>query len=352
MNRLVTINGHKIGDGQPTFVIAEAGVNHNGDMAIARELIEIAADAGADAVKFQTFDVGELVTRAAPKARYQAANTKAEGSQYEMLQTLRLPPDEHAALREFCEKRGTMFLSSPFDQGSLDFLVDFGVAAIKIPSGEITNHPLLAHAAKSGLPLIVSTGMSTLDEVAAAVRLLDKSGCTDLVLLHCVSDYPAAPGEANLRAMDTMRREFGVPVGFSDHTTGIAVATAAVALGAAVIEKHFTVERPLEGPDHAASLKPAELKAMIAAIRNVEAALGDGVKRPQRSEAATADVARKSLVWAKDLPAGARIDAGSIAIKRPGTGIPPTKLANVLGRVTARAVQADALIDDKNDLRP
>ena len=200
MNRLVTINGHKIGDGQPTFVIAEAGVNHNGDMAIARELIEIAADAGADAVKFQTFDVGELVTRAAPKARYQAANTRAEGSQYEMLQTLRLPPDEHAALREFCEKRGTMFLSSPFDQGSLDFLVDFGVAAIKIPSGEITNHPLLAHAAKSGLPLIVSTGMSTLDEVAAAVRLLDKSGCTDLVLLHCVSDYPAAPGEANLRA--------------------------------------------------------------------------------------------------------------------------------------------------------
>jgi N-acetylneuraminate synthase len=352
VNRVVTIGGHRIGDGQPTFVIAEAGVNHNGDMAIARELIDIAADAGADAVKFQTFDVGALVTRAAPKARYQAANTRAEGSQYEMLQALRLPPGEHEALRRHCEQRGVMFLSSPFDAGSLDFLVKFGVAAIKVPSGEITNHPLLARAARSGLPLIVSTGMSTLAEVDAARRVLDEAGCKDLVLLHCVSDYPAAPAEANLRAMETMRREFDVPVGFSDHTTGIAVATAAVALGAAAIEKHFTVERPLEGPDHAASLKPAELKAMIAAIRTVETALGDGIKRPQRSEAATADVARKSLVWARDLPAGTRIEEASIAIKRPGTGMPPARLGDVLGRVTARAVQTDALVDPKHDLRP
>lgn len=328
----------RIGMGEPCFVIAEAGVNHNGDPDRAHRMIEAAAAAGADCIKFQTFKADRLAAAGAPKARYQAANTGSDTSQVEMLRGLELSPEAHEALLEHCRDRGLLFLSTPFEAESADFLAGLGVLGLKLPSGEVTNLPFLRHVGALGLPLILSTGMSDLGEVAAAVQAVTEAGALSFALLHCVSNYPANPADSNLRAMETLGAAFRVPVGYSDHTLGVEVALAAVALGACIIEKHFTLDRTLPGPDHAASLEPAELAALVAGIRTVESALGDGVKRMRECERNTREVARKSLVASRDLVAGERIGDGDIAILRPGTGLPPDRRDMLVGRRARRPV--------------
>ncbi len=319
------------------FIIAEAGVNHNGSPELARQLIDAAADAGADAVKFQTFKAERLVTAQAPKADYQKRTSGAEESQLTMLQRLELSDPMHAELQRYSQARGLLFLSTPFDEISADFLDQLGLPLFKIPSGEITNLPFLRHLAAKGKPVILSTGMSTLAEVETALAAL--AGC-EVTLLHCVSNYPAQPADVNLRAMLTMRSAFSVAVGYSDHTLGSEIAIAAAALGAEVIEKHLTLDRTLPGPDHAASLEPQEFRAMVAAIRNVQAALGDGQKIPAASEAAMAAVARKSVIVVTDLAAGAVLDAAALAIRRPGTGLAPALLPQALGRRARHSIAA------------
>jgi N-acetylneuraminate synthase len=337
VNQSILIGHRPVGPGHPCLVIAEAGVNHNGDPELARQLVDAAADAGAESIKFQTFKADQLAAPQAEKADYQKETTGAGETQVEMLRRLELPEEGHTELQQRAQSRALLFLSSPFDEASADFLAELGVPAFKIASGEITNLPLLRHIAALRLPVILSTGMSTLGEVETALAALD--GCK-VVLLQCVSNYPARPADVNLLAMDTLRAAFGVPVGFSDHTLGTEVALAAVALGAAVIEKHLTLDRTLPGPDHRASIEPDEFSRMVGAIRNVEAALGDGLKRPVASEAAVAAVARKSLVAACDLPAGAALTAGSLAIRRPGTGLAPALLGDVVGRIARVAIPA------------
>jgi N,N'-diacetyllegionaminate synthase len=339
----VSIGGRPVGAGAPVFFIAEAGVNHNGDPALAHRLIEVAAAAGADAVKFQTFRTEALVSRHAPKAPYQVETTGGGEGQLEMLRRLELSREAFAALAEDCRRRGILFLSTPFDHASADDLEALGVAAFKTGSGELTNLPLLEHLAAKRRPIIVSTGMATLDEVATAVAAV--GGRAPLALLHCVSAYPAPPGESNLRAMDTLRARFSCPVGFSDHTPGLTVALAAVARGASIVEKHFTVDRTLPGPDHRASLDPGELAALVTAVREVEAALGDGDKRPTPAELPTRAVARKSLVAARALRRGEPLTAEAVTVKRPGTGIPPGELGRALGRRVRRDVGADEVLE-------
>jgi N-acetylneuraminate synthase len=263
----IQVGNKLIGPGQPVFVIAEAGVNHNGDLKLARALIDVAVEAGADAVKFQTFRAERLATPDAPKAEYQVQTTGNAESQFEMLRRLELSADAHRELQAYCHERGIIFLSTPFDEEAVDLLDESGVAAFKISSGDLTNSPLLEHVASKGKPVILSTGMSELSELIEAVSVLNTAGCENPVLLHCVSNYPADPAEVNLRAMQTMRSAFDVPVGFSDHTQGIDVALAAVALGACVIEKHFTLDRTMPGPDHRASLEPTELRELVRSIR-------------------------------------------------------------------------------------
>jgi N,N'-diacetyllegionaminate synthase len=341
---VVEIAGRKVGPGQPCFIIAEAGVNHNGDLEMAHRLVDVAAQAGVDAVKFQTFKAVHLVTPNAPKAGYQLQATDAAESQYDMLRRLELSAEAHRDLLAHCSAKKLIFMSSPFDEESADFLAELGVAVFKIPSGEITNLPFLAHVAGKGKPLIVSTGMSYLGEVEAAVRALEETGNRDFVLLHCVSNYPALPGDVNLRAMQTMAAAFDVPVGYSDHTPGIEVALAAVALGACVLEKHFTLDRDLPGPDHRASLEPDELAALVHGIHAVEAALGHGRKEPAASEANTTAVARKSLVAARDIPAGTVLTEDLIAARRPGTGLPPGVRPYLVGRTARVAIPAGTLL--------
>lgn len=335
--------GRTIGPGHPCFIIAEAGVNHNGDIALAKQLIDVAVHAQADAVKFQSFRTEQLVTPTAPKARYQAADGREE-SQFAMLRRLELSATAHRELRDYCQMQGIMFLSTPFEETSADLLEALGVPAFKIPSGELTNWPFLQHLARKGKPLILSTGMSSLREVEDAVRIIHQTSNTPLVLLHCVSSYPADPADANLRAMQMMGATFQVPVGFSDHTPGITVALAAVALGACVIEKHFTLHRALPGPDHRASLEPRELAALVHGIRTVEAALGHGRKEPVASEAETAAVARKSLVAARMIPAGSHITVEAIAVKRPGTGLAPAMADQIVGRRAAQDIPEGAVL--------
>jgi N-acetylneuraminate synthase len=339
----VRVGDHRIGEGRPVFVVAEAGVNHNGDLELARRLVDAAAAAGADAVKFQTFRTDALVTRDAPKAGYQAEATGA-GGQRAMLASLELSLEAHAELRDRSRDRGLVFFSTPFDEESADLLERIGVPVFKVPSGEITNLPLLRHVAAKRRPIILSTGMSTLDEVARAVDTVRAAGDPPLALLHCVSAYPAPAAETNLRAMDTLRARFGCPVGLSDHTLGTAVAIAAVARGAAIIEKHLTLDKTLAGPDHRASLDPGEFVALVRSIREVESALGDGDKRPTPSELDTRRVARKSLVAARPIRAGERLAVEDIAVKRPGSGIEPADLPRVLGRAVRRDLAADDLI--------
>lgn len=325
------------------FVIAEAGVNHLGDIDRALEMIDVAAACGVDAVKFQTFDADKLVSSHAEKARYQAEQTGG-GSQLDMLRNLQLSDDDHSRLMSRCAERDVLFLSTPFEEASADVLELFGVGAFKIPSGEITNFQFLEHVARNGKPMLVSTGMSDIGEVARAVDAIEAAGNTQIVLLHCVSQYPSDPAETNLRAMQTMRQAFGYPVGYSDHTLGTAVALAAAALGASVIEKHFTLDRRLPGPDHKASLEPHELTTLVADIRTISKSLGDGRKRRQPSEEDTANVARKSVVAACNIAVGVRIEREHLAIKRPGTGLPPASLQCVVGRRAARPLGADTVI--------
>jgi N-acetylneuraminate synthase/N,N'-diacetyllegionaminate synthase len=343
--RAFVVGDRAIGDGARVFIVAEAGVNHNGDPALARRLIDAAVEAGADAVKFQTFRSAALVSRHAPKADYQLATTGGEESQAEMLARVELTLEQHVELRDYCAKRGIVFFSAPFDPASVEALDGLGVALFKVPSGEITNFPLLRQIASKRKPVILSTGMSTLAEVADAVAAIRAAGDPPLALLHCVSAYPAPVAEMNLRAMDTLREQFRCPVGLSDHTLGIEVALAAVARGAAIVEKHLTLDKTLPGPDHRASLEPSELAALVRGVRAVEAALGDGAKRPMPSEADVRRVARKSLVAARPLRAGEALTAADVAIKRPGTGLPPSELPAVLGRRVRRDVAADEVLD-------
>lgn len=330
-----------------TFVIAEAGVNHNGDVAMARRLVDAAVEAKADAVKFQTFSAERLVAPDAPKAAYQKASTAKSESQLDMLRKLELSKEAHVQLSDYSREKGIVFISTPFDEESADLLEQLEVPAFKTPSGEITNLPYLAHIARKGRPMIVSTGMATIGEVEEAVAVLQAEGCPEFTLLHCTSDYPAAPKNVNLRAMATMRQAFSVPVGYSDHTLGIEIAVAAVALGAMIIEKHFTLDTTLPGPDHRASVEPEELTAMVAAIRNVEAAMGSGIKKPTPPELSVAAVARKSLVAVRDLPSGTVLSWRDLVAKRPGTGLSPALLGQVVGlKLTAPLAKNEVLTWD------
>ncbi len=338
------IAGRIIGEGAPCFIIAEAGVNHNGDIKLARKLIDVASRAGADAVKFQTFQAEELVTETAEKAEYQKETTGSKESQFEMIKKLELSDESFKELFTYSQKKGIMFLSTPFDKGSVDLLDRLGVPAFKVGSGEITNLPLLKHIAMKQKPVILSTGMSTLDEVTEAIKVLKKEGSGEIALLHCVSCYPASAEDTNLRAMETLRRTFKLPVGLSDHTTGIHIPVAAVALGACIIEKHFTLDRNLPGPDHRASLEPEELKQMVSAIRDVENALGNGIKRPAPGEEEIKRVARRSLVAKQDIPAGTIITGDVLDIKRPGTGIEPRLINLVIGKKAKKSFARGEII--------
>jgi N-acetylneuraminate synthase len=329
-----------------TLIIAEAGVNHNGSLKRAKEMVAVAAQAGADVVKFQTFLPELLTTKIAPLAEYQKKNI-SEDSQYEMLQKLRLNEEMHHSLLEYCVQQHIEFLSTPFDIPSCNFLNQLGIKRHKVASGEITNLPLLRVIARSGLPVILSTGMSTLDEVEAALKVLEQEGLklSQITLLQCTTEYPAPDEESNLRAMQTMRTEFGVDVGFSDHTLGTEIAFAAVALGATVIEKHFTLDKSLNGPDQAASLEPNDLAQMIKGIRRIEAAMGTGLKQPSSSEEKNIAVARKSLVALTPIKAGEEFTPGNLTSKRPGTGISPMRWDDVIGRKAQRNFAPDEPID-------
>ncbi len=328
-------------------IIAEAGVNHNGDLALARQLIDVASEAGADMVKFQTFSADRLVATHAPKADYQIQTTDPGETQHAMIRRLELTRDMHEALIAHCRSREIGFFSTGFDPKSIDLLADLGLDCFKVPSGEITNLPYLRHVGRYGKPVILSTGMATLGEIEAALEVLERAGTLRdrITVLHCNTEYPTPMADVNLRAMLTIRDAFGVAVGYSDHTPGIEVAIAAVALGATVIEKHFTLDRNLPGPDHKASLEPGELRAMVAAIRNVEQALGDGIKRASASEAKNKPVARKSLVAACAIRAGEVFSESNLAVKRPGTGVSPMRWDEAMGRKAPRDFAPDELIE-------
>lgn len=327
-----------------TFFIAEAGVNHNGNDEMALQLVEAAARCGADAVKFQTFSADKLVRKGAEKAEYQKRET-GEGDQYSMLKQLEMSEALHRKLLVRCNELGIEFMSTPFDEEAADFLIALGMRHIKIPSGEITNHPFLAHLAAKNVPMILSTGMSTLDEIHEAVEVIrsvrQQLGFTAplesmLTVLHCTSNYPAALENINLRAMSTIAQATGLPVGYSDHTAGITVSVAAVAMGATVIEKHFTLDRNLPGPDHKASLEPDELTEMIARIRDVERALGSPVKQPNASELPVRELVRRSVTLVRDMKAGQTITRNDVALMRPGNGVPPKDLNAVIGKRVVR----------------
>lgn len=327
------------------FIIAEAGVNHNGSIDIARQLVDVAAAAGADAVKFQTFKAEKLVCRTARKADYQIKTTDNEESQFDMLKKLELSPEMHEQLIEYCKQRKIMFLSTPFDVESLWYLVKCGVGIIKIPSGEITNYPLLREAGKTKKKVIISSGMSTLDEINAAVRVLKDNGCGDITVLHCNTEYPTPYEDVNLLAMLTIKERLGVDIGYSDHSRGIEIPIAAAALGASVIEKHFTLDKNMEGPDHKASLEPDELKMMVSAIRNVERALGDKEKRPSESEKKNISIVRKSIVAKYDIKEGEAFTEDNLIAKRPGTGISPMLWDELIGKRANRSYHADEMIE-------
>ncbi len=331
------------------FIIAEAGVNHNGDIELAKKLVDIAVDANADAVKFQTFKTERLVTKYAPKAEYQKVTTNKEESQFDMLKRLELPEKYHFELMNYCESKGIMFLSTPFDIESADFLESLGVAAYKISSGDLTNMPMLMHIARKGKPIILSTGMSEPREVEEAVYWL-RQACgaqraCEIILLHCTTEYPTPYNNVNLKAIDTLRQSFKLPVGYSDHTLGIEVPIAAVAMGACIIEKHFTLDKNMDGPDHKASLEPLELKNMIRAIRNIEIALGDGVKKPSAKEIDNMKAARKSVIAAKEILKGCKLDNSCLTVKRPGTGIEPKYLAVLTQGIAKRDISIDEQIN-------
>ncbi len=330
----VTIADRFIGEGQPCFIIAEAGVNHNGDANLAKKLIDVAKEVGADAVKFQTFKAEEVMTQNAQKAEYQKETTGAEESQFDMIKKLELTERDFEDLFAYAREKGIIILSSPFDKGSVDLLDELGVPAFKVASGEITNFPLLKHIARKKKPIILSTGMSTLGEVEEALKIIREEGVEEIVLLHCVSCYPAKIGDMNLKAMETLRQAFALPVGLSDHTIGITMPIVAVALGACVIEKHFTLDKNLPGPDHRASLEPEELQQMVRAIRDVGKAMGNGIKEPTEEEEKNKKVARRSIVAKVDILEGTIITEEMLGIKRPGTGIEPKYIEEIAGATT------------------
>jgi N,N'-diacetyllegionaminate synthase len=330
-----------------TLIIAEAGVNHNGDLNLAYKLVDAAAEAGADWVKFQTFSADRLVTIHAGKADYQNLTTGEGESQYEMIRKLELNRDAHEKLTAHCKLRGIQFFSTGFDLESIDFLVELGLGYFKIPSGEITNLPYLRHVGQYGKPIILSTGMANMDEIKVALGILEQAGTPRecISVLHCNTEYPTPMADVNLRAMLAIRDQFEVPVGYSDHTLGIEVAIAAVALGATVIEKHFTLDRNLPGPDHKASLEPDEFRAMVSAIRNIETAMGDGIKQPSPSELKNIPVVRKSLVATCRIQKGEKFSENNLTVKRPGTGLSPMRWDEVLGLKAPRNFIPDELIE-------
>lgn len=331
-----------------TIIIAEAGVNHNGDIDLAKKLVVEAAAAGADMVKFQTFLANKIVSSRAPKAEYQKRTTDSGESQFEMIQKLELSRESHEVLIEECRRQGIGFFSTAFDSESFDMLLDLGcVNLIKIPSGEITNLPLLRYMTRLGKPVLLSTGMANLGEVESAIQVIEASGTPRqlITILHCTTEYPTPMEDVNLRAMVSMKQAFGVQVGYSDHTPGIEVAIAAAALGATVIEKHFTLDRNLPGPDHKASLEPHELKAMVNAIRNIEVALGDGIKQASRIELKNKPIARKSIVARREINAGELFSEDNLAAKRPGTGISPMDWDEIIGKIARRNFAVDELIE-------
>lgn len=327
------------------FIIAEAGVNHNGNIEIAKELVDKAAEAGADAVKFQTFKAENLVCRNAQKAKYQMETTDKGESQLDMLKKLELTHDMHECLIDYCNQRNIMFLSTPFDVESLHFLVQCNINIIKIPSGEITNYPYLKAVGQTGKRVIISSGMSTLMEVEDAIRVLKDNGSKEITVLHCNTEYPTPYADVNLKAMLTLEEELGITVGYSDHTQGIEIPIAAAALGASVIEKHFTLDKNMEGPDHKASLEPDELEAMVRAIRHIELALGSGKKEPSESEKKNIEIVRKSIVARCDIKEGDIFTEENLTTKRPGTGISPMHWDEIINRRAKKNFCEDELIE-------
>ena len=330
---------------EKVYIIAEAGDNHNGDFNTALKLVDVAKRAGADCVKFQTFVTEEIISKYAEMAEYQKKNTGKEESQFEMVKRLELSFDEFRKIKEYCDRVGIQFLSTPFDLKSVDFLNELGVPFFKIPSGEITNYPYLIKIAHTGKPVVMSTGMCEPDEILAAINVLEKNGSGEITLLHCNTEYPTPLKDVNLYAMRTMKKMFGKKVGYSDHTKGIEVPVAAVALGACVIEKHFTLYKNMPGPDHKASLEPDELGRMVKNIRNIEIALGDGVKRVSESERKNIAIARKSIVARRNIQEGEILTEENLAVKRPGTGINPMQWMEVLGTRAVRDFKEDELIE-------
>lgn len=330
---------------EKVYIIAEAGDNHNGDFNTALKLVDVAKRAGADCVKFQTFVTEEIISKYAEMAEYQKKNTGKEESQFEMVKRLELSFDEFRKIKEYCDRVGIQFLSTPFDLKSVDFLNELGVPFFKIPSGEITNYPYLIKIAHTGKPVVMSTGMCEPDEILAAINVLEKNGSGEITLLHCNTEYPTPLKDVNLYAMRTMKKMFGKKVGYSDHTKGIEVPVAAVALGACVVEKHFTLDKNMPGPDHKASLEPDELGRMVKNIRNIEIALGDGVKRVSESERKNIAIARKSIVARRNIQEGEILTEENLAVKRPGTGINPMQWMEVLGTRAVRDFKEDELIE-------
>ncbi len=328
-----------------TKIIAEAGVNHNGNIGLAYKLIEAAKEAGADIIKFQTFKPEAIVSRFAQKAEYQKRNTGNDDCQLTMLRKLALSNQSFIDLKAYCDKIGIEFLSTPFDIESIDFLDSIGCRLWKIPSGEITNYPYLVKIAKTGYPIIMSTGMSSMKEIEEAINLLKKNCCGEISLLHCTTEYPAPFEDVNLKALQTLKQHFNVKVGYSDHTKGIEIPIAAVAMGAEIIEKHFTLDKTMEGPDHKASLEPDELKAMVSAIRKVEKAIGNGDKNPSNSEKKNIAIVRKSIVAKKNIRIGETLTEENITTKRPGNGISPMNWNKVIGTKAKRDFMEDELIE-------
>lgn len=329
------------------LIIAEAGVNHNGSIELAKQLVDKAVEAGADIIKFQTFKAEKLVTKTAKQAEYQERNIGKSEGQYAMLKRLELSEENHELLIDYCNQKGIKFFSTAFDTESMDYLYGLNIGIWKIPSGEVTNFPYLRKIASFNQPTILSTGMCNLEDVRNAVKTLYKFGLEkkNLTLLHCNTEYPTPYEDVNLKAMDVLRNEFDVEVGYSDHTRGIEVPIAAVALGATVIEKHFTLDKNMEGPDHKASLEPDELKAMVSAIRNIEQALGDGEKKVSTSESKNIAIARKSIVAACTIKKGDEFSEDNLTVKRPGSGISPMRWEDVLGRIAIKDFKEDDLIE-------
>lgn len=335
----IEIGDKSVGNGFKCFIIAEAGVNHNGSVETAKKLINTAKEVGADAVKFQTFKTDSVVTKKAPKAEYQKISDNYS-SQYEMIRKLELSADEFIELSNYAKSKGIIFLSSPFDSESVELLDQIGISAFKLGSGEITNLPLIKNVANKGKPVILSTGMASLCEIEEALKII-KTKSIDVILMYCVTNYPASASEIDLNIMKTLQNTFKIPVGFSDHTMGIELSVAAVALGACVIEKHFTLDRNLEGPDHKASLEPENFKRMVDSIRNVEKGLGDGIKKISKDELSIKQIVRKSIMAGRDIEKGETLKRDMLTIKRPETGIYPKYIDVIIGKKMKVSVKRD-----------